>query len=164
MTIYFIQAGPAGPVKIGWAVDVPSRMQTLQTAHYEVLQLLRTVDCDREFEYLLHRRFISNRCRGEWFNFDGEMLTIDPTQLVPPTTNGQRKEMPDYDTTTTVGAFRREIETYIEQSGLPATDFGKHSMSDPNFVFLLRQGRDIRTGTLDKVRRWMQDNPPARWR
>ena len=65
---------------------------------------------------------------------------------------------------TTVKIFRREIDDYIDASGLPATDFGKHAMSDPNFVFLMRQGRDIKTATLDKVRRWMQDNPPARWR
>ena len=67
-------------------------------------------------------------------------------------------------TATTAEVFRREIDTYIEQSGLTPTDFGKHSMSNGNFVFLVRSGSDILTGTLDKVRRWMEDNPPARWK
>lgn len=74
--IYLIRAGVSGPVKIGRAVDVRTRLAALQTAHYEELHLLRIVRADAEVAF--HRRFSDLRIRGEWFQFDPEMLTFLP--------------------------------------------------------------------------------------
>ena len=81
MTVYFIRAGDVGPVKIGWAADVEERRGDLQTAHYEPLHLLRTIDGVPLVEFWLHERFAANRLRGEWFSFDADMLAVDPPDL-----------------------------------------------------------------------------------
>lgn len=47
MPVYFVQAGEAGPVKIGWATDPRARIADLQTGHYEPLRLIRIIEGDR---------------------------------------------------------------------------------------------------------------------
>jgi hypothetical protein len=64
MRTYFIQAG-SGPVKIGISGDVTRRMGLLSTATHELLCLLGSIDGDHEVS--LHRRFATDRIRGEWF-------------------------------------------------------------------------------------------------
>jgi hypothetical protein len=77
MSVYFIQAGEGGPVKIGTAISARVRMDSLQVGHYEELFLLRTLDGGRPLEQWLHGKFIERRIRGEWFHFCPTMLTID---------------------------------------------------------------------------------------
>lgn len=79
MPTYIIRAGDIGPVKIGWADDVPSRLRSLQTGNHETLHVLREVDTWWQSEREFHRRFTSHRLRGEWFTFHPEMLTFIPT-------------------------------------------------------------------------------------
>ena len=58
-----------GPLKIGIAGNLQDRLDALQTAHYEDLEVLFVVEMDRprELEKALHRRFREYRIRGEWF-------------------------------------------------------------------------------------------------
>lgn len=63
---YVVQRGDAGPVKIGRATNVASRLATLQTACAEKLAILHLVPFDIEAE--LHRRLGRWRMRGEWFS------------------------------------------------------------------------------------------------
>ena len=70
--VYFVQAGPGGPVKIGRAKDVDKRMAGLQTACPYRLQLLGVIECDHvsSYEAELHERFAELRIdRSEWFNW-----------------------------------------------------------------------------------------------
>jgi hypothetical protein len=85
MATYIVRAGENGPVKIGWADDVPSRLATLQTGHYETLTVIREVDTWWQSEAEFHRRFASHRLRGEWFTFVPEMLSFVPTAPKPRT-------------------------------------------------------------------------------
>lgn len=78
MTVYFIQVGKDGPVKIGYAADAAIRLQQLQVAHPEPLHLLRTIDGGSKTEAWLHGKFSDHRIRGEWFNFCPEMMEIEP--------------------------------------------------------------------------------------
>ena len=55
--------------------------------------------------------------------------------------------------------FATEVETYIAASGMTATDFGLAAMNDRSFVHRLREGLDVRAGTIDKVRGWMANHP-----
>jgi hypothetical protein len=66
-SLYFIQAGADGPIKIGVAGNVGARLKTLQTASPFPLRLLAVVPGDVEDERSLHRRFASDRLSGEWF-------------------------------------------------------------------------------------------------
>jgi hypothetical protein len=78
MTVYFIRAGEGGPVKIGVAGDVASRLAEFQTAHFQTLHIIREMDGDTLAEREMHRRFKHRHIRGEWFEFDPEMLTVVP--------------------------------------------------------------------------------------
>jgi hypothetical protein len=67
-SLYFIQKGVDGPIKIGVASAVGSRIKTLQVGNAEPLKLLLTVDQSDDFnERALHRKFRHLRLEGEWF-------------------------------------------------------------------------------------------------
>jgi homoserine dehydrogenase len=51
--------------------------------------------------------------------------------------------------------FRTEVEDYLAASRETPTKFGADAVSDPNFVFDLRAGREPRAGTIDRVRAFM---------
>jgi hypothetical protein len=65
--VYFVQAGDAGPIKIGTTDDLRTRVAALQTAHYEELRLLGTTPGGPAIERAWHGRFGDDRLRGEWF-------------------------------------------------------------------------------------------------
>lgn len=44
------------------------------------------------------------------------------------------------------------IETFLTKHGLQPTTFGREALNDPSFVFDLRNGRDLRRSTEDRVR------------
>ena len=45
----------------------------------------------------------------------------------------------------------KEIERFLERTGMSPTTFGQTVMGNPNFVFGLRNGRDYRKSTERKV-------------
>lgn len=51
----------------------------------------------------------------------------------------------------------REVEKFLRQSDIPPTRFGREAMRDPRFVFDLRNGRDPRPGTVERVRAYLQE-------
>lgn len=51
--------------------------------------------------------------------------------------------------------FRHEVEAYLRRSNLTPTAFGREAVSDPNFVFNLRAGREPRRDTATRVRSFM---------
>jgi hypothetical protein len=68
LTLYFVQAGAAGPIKIGVAQDVQRRVAQLQTGHYEKLTILATLRyVDLLTERRVHGWLAKYRIRGEWF-------------------------------------------------------------------------------------------------
>lgn len=79
MTVYFIRAGAAGPVKIGFTRgSVAGRRATLQTVYPEKLLIIREISGYRATETWLHQKFRQFRVVGEWFTLVAEMLTIIP--------------------------------------------------------------------------------------
>lgn len=66
-SLYFIRAGESGPVKIGVAGNVLSRLVSLQTAHYEPLHVIGEISEHGRIERTLHAAFAGDRIRGEWF-------------------------------------------------------------------------------------------------
>lgn len=67
--VYFVQAGPDGPIKIGITTSLDSRLRALQTGSPRRLTLLHTEPGGRDRELALHRRWDRHRLRGdgEWF-------------------------------------------------------------------------------------------------
>ena len=50
----------------------------------------------------------------------------------------------------------REVEKFLRQNGTPPTRFGWEAMRDPRFVFDLRNGRDPRPETVERVRAYLE--------
>lgn len=65
--IYFIQAGKDGPIKIGIALNVRQRLNTLQVASAEKLTLLYSQPGIPALEKAFHREWAEHHLRGEWF-------------------------------------------------------------------------------------------------
>ena len=51
----------------------------------------------------------------------------------------------------------RAIEQFLRRHEMAATKFGRLAAHDPRFVLDLRMGREPRSATEDRVRRWMND-------
>ena len=50
----------------------------------------------------------------------------------------------------------REVEKYLKLSNMPAARFGREPMKDPRFVFDLRNGREPRKRTVERVRAFLE--------
>src|SRR3546814_19048121 len=51
--------------------------------------------------------------------------------------------------------FLTAVEAFLERHRMEPTAFGRGAINDPNFVFDLRDGRDVLGRTETKVRSWM---------
>lgn len=71
--VYFI-GSESGPIKIGMAVEPPSRLASLQTSHHEKLSILATCKGGHDRERAYHARFAAHRLHGEWFERTPELL------------------------------------------------------------------------------------------
>lgn len=50
----------------------------------------------------------------------------------------------------------REVEKFLRRNGTAPTRFGRNVVGDPRFVFDLRNGRDPRPTTVERVRAYME--------
>ena len=57
--------------------------------------------------------------------------------------------------------FLREVEAFLEVTGIKPHVLGEQALGDPSFVLRLEQGRSPMLGTVDKVSAWMADNASA---
>jgi hypothetical protein len=48
-----------------------------------------------------------------------------------------------------------EVEKFLRQNGTAPTRFGRDAMGDPRFVFDLRNGRDPRPRTVERIRAYL---------
>ena len=74
MSVYFIRH--QGHIKIGKSVDPWKRLSSLQTAHYEPLEMLAIMPGSDDLEAGLHRAFGKYMKRGEWFQENDELLAF----------------------------------------------------------------------------------------
>jgi hypothetical protein len=51
----------------------------------------------------------------------------------------------------------RKIETFLRRTRMPATKFGRLAAHDPRFVFDLRDGREPRPKTEERVEHFMNE-------
>lgn len=80
MSVYFIQQGSDGPIKIGFCrrdQNVQQRLDTLRTAnpyplHLRAISLMAGQQTERE----LHRTFAHARLEGEWFQPTEDLLRL----------------------------------------------------------------------------------------
>lgn len=73
-TVYFIQKGEGGPIKIGFSHVVEYRLIALQSTNLDELRVLHALPGDRQLERRLHAAFAKHRIRGEWFHPNRDLL------------------------------------------------------------------------------------------
>ncbi len=66
-TLYALQAGVDGPIKIGVTASPSARLRSLQTGHFERLYLLGVGSGTLGTEQEMHAALEPYRIRGEWF-------------------------------------------------------------------------------------------------
>ena len=76
--LYFIECGQDGPIKIGIASCVFSRLASLQSSNPHPLQCLVAVErkVAKFLEADLHDRFAESKIHGEWFEPTPELRTL----------------------------------------------------------------------------------------
>lgn len=52
------------------------------------------------------------------------------------------------------------IERYLRSTRMPPTRFGRNVLRDPNFVFNLRDGREPRDATTQRVQAYLDAQEP----
>lgn len=50
----------------------------------------------------------------------------------------------------------RDVEKFLKLSNITAARFGRQAMGDPRFVFDLRNGREPRQRTVERVRAFLE--------
>jgi DNA-binding XRE family transcriptional regulator len=73
-SVYFIQDGVSGLIKIGYAQRPWVRLSKMQSDSPGVLTIIALEDGGLEREVELHRQFAGHRERGEWFRPDPAIL------------------------------------------------------------------------------------------
>jgi hypothetical protein len=152
--IYFIRAGLSGPVKIGRADDPQSRIEYLQTGHYEELTLVRCIDGSMMEERWLHQEYAALRIRGEWFHYDAAMMSVVPPDNLSPALLAERANGPIFvfnANPSDNAAFRASVEGALVRHGMAYTTFGMKALGDPGFVTALRKGRSPTLHTIARV-------------
>lgn len=76
--VYFAQAEPCGPIKIGYTTRprLKARMSVIQTGCPFPLRLCRTFPGTRSLEAKLHRTFRKHHMHGEWFYPDPAVAAV----------------------------------------------------------------------------------------
>lgn len=98
-TLYFIQEGDAGAVKIGWTnKPIAKRLSSLQTGNSTQLHLRGLIDgLDKSAERRWHVRFRGDWLRGEWFKPSPRLLAAIAAEAASQLTNVVRlRQLPTY--------------------------------------------------------------------
>jgi hypothetical protein len=96
MSVYFVQAGQNGPIKIGYADDVGLRLNKIRSDCPQPITLLLEIEGGLDVEAALHERFDALRFRGEWFWPGKALLTFIETMTPEPVEEEPQPLEPDY--------------------------------------------------------------------
>ncbi len=96
--VYFIESGCGGPIKIGYAGNPYTRLDTLQCGNPDELYLLAVIPGDQVDEKNLHRRFRLDNTVGEWFAPSPELWALVREHWCYDSSHGDRDPATDYRT------------------------------------------------------------------
>ncbi len=66
-SVYLVESGPGGPIKIGVSSCIGQRLADLQVSNPDKLSCLLTISGGTNVELMLHSVLRESRIRGEWF-------------------------------------------------------------------------------------------------
>jgi len=56
--------------------------------------------------------------------------------------------------------FKKQVADYLDATGMKPSIFSMKVMGDPTFVSGLYDGRNCKMETIDRVLKWIDENPP----
>ena len=71
--VYLIVCFKNNCCKIGSSLDPSKRLNNLQSANPNKLELVSIIEGDKKLEFELHEKFSKDRLNGEWFNYTKEI-------------------------------------------------------------------------------------------
>ena len=74
MSVYLIQAGVDGPIKIGHSNNPRRRLHNHQLSNPQPCRIIAVLDGGAREEAALHKRFAADLQRGEWFTPSAAIL------------------------------------------------------------------------------------------
>lgn len=74
--VYFVQSVEGGPIKIGHACNLDSRLSALQSGNPTDLRVLAAFVADEDTEDALHDLLRSVCVRGEWFHPVSDLVEL----------------------------------------------------------------------------------------
>ncbi len=83
MPVYFIQAGDAGPIKIGYSAEPRARLRDLQQKHYEELKLIAAREGCTGVEKAMHKALAQHHIRHEWYRPHADVFRMAFDLLAP---------------------------------------------------------------------------------
>lgn len=119
MSVYFVQIGNDGPIKIGDSDNVEVRIRSLQTGVPWTLRLLRVIPDMAAWR--VYHDFSASRMKGEWFYPTRELLEFiaNPYELESPDPYSWRRSRRRAGTNLT---FIRRIIDLCEDHALASGD------------------------------------------
>ena len=179
MAVYWIRAGEAGPIKVGYAINPAARLKLLQTGSYLPLSLIRVESGDRTTEAALHQHYRLKRVHGEFFMLTEDDVAVDLSILFAPSNKiaGKVRRINDpgevnfaFDANTTdhdlspieyLACFVSQIEAYCATHGITEGHFGRLVMDDNRFVGRLRAPEPtVSFAALERAYGLLADAPP----
>lgn len=151
MSVYILTSADNGLAKIGFAKNPKQRFTNIQTASPLKLELAAVIPGAMVNEKQLHERFSHVRRHGEWFEITSEISElICVHRYTPPT---RAPSLVTFECPT--GPLLFKIEAFLKATGMSATAFGIKVLNDPPFVQQLRDGRDPKMSTAEKIEDFM---------
>lgn len=138
--VYCIGDKPGGPVKLGYARDLRTRLQSMQTSNPAKLHVLASFPGVRGQEIAAHDKFSSLHIRNEWFQDEAEQISRFIRE--------QGETLPDAD-----ADIRRAIAKFQEETGMSGDDFSRRAFGYAGFFRNHIPGRTkVKFQTLKKAR------------
>jgi hypothetical protein len=93
MSVYFIQAGEGGRIKIGFASIPERRISYLRRFSGPDLIVLAVIEGVRAVEYRIHQELAAHRAHDEWFEPTAEVLEVVRRARQLPQDDGRLTEL-----------------------------------------------------------------------
>ena len=160
MSVYFIRH--QGHIKIGKSVDPWKRLASLQTAHYEPLEMLAIMPGSEDLEQGLHRAFGKYMKRGEWFQENDQLLAFIEMVKVTFSDIQRQFEADPVDLPIEMTDDCPVAQVITNQNGVYKSHFDKSPLEiGQSFTFRMTHKGHFRNPATNPNRMWSSVNPWA---
>lgn len=150
-SLYFIQEGPGGAIKIGWTdvVGVDNRRKAMQVGNSHELRVLGVIaGKEPDAELIWHDNFKHAHKRGEWFYPTPELLAAIADAV------SKQIDLADPPDWHGPPAGAREVRAWLAEAELTMKEFAAHLGYDRSYVnYVIRHPLSMRPRIAYRIER-----------